>query len=79
MDEPTAALGVKETRNVISQIENVIASGVSVLIVAHDIDLIKELCDRIIVLRHGSVWSELKASEVSTADIVHYIAGTKQN
>lgn len=79
LDEPTAALGVKETKGVINQIREVIKTGVSVIIVAHDIDLIKGICERIIVLRQGKVWSELKADEVSTADIVHYITGTKKN
>lgn len=79
LDEPTAALGVKETSGIVSQIEKVIKSGVSVLFVAHDIDLIKEICNRIVVLRHGKVWSELKAADISTEDIVHHITGTKKN
>lgn len=78
LDEPTAALGVKETANVAKQIEQVRDSGVAVLLVAHDIDLVKRICDRIVVLRQGRVWSELMAKEVSTIDIVHHITGTMQ-
>lgn len=79
LDEPTAALGVKETKSVVSQIENVVKNGISALIVSHDIDLIKSLCSRIVVLRQGKVWSELTTSKVSTEDVVHYITGTKRN
>ena len=59
-------------------IERVVASGVSVLIVAHDIDLIKQLCTKIVVLRQGIVWSELNASDVTAADLVHHITGTQR-
>ena len=75
LDEPTAALGVKETNAVADLILRVIASGVSVLIVAHDIDLITKLSSRIVVLRQGKVWSRLKTDDVSAADIVHHITG----
>jgi ABC-type sugar transport system ATPase subunit len=53
----------------------VVASGVAVIIVAHDIDLIKALCSRIVVLRQGKLWSELDASQVSASDLVHHITG----
>lgn len=75
LDEPTAALGVNETNAVAELIQRVIASGVSVLIVAHDIDLITKLSSRIVVLRQGKVWSRLKTDDVSAADIVHHITG----
>ena len=75
LDEPTAALGVKETNAVAELIERVIASGVAVVVVAHDIDLITKLSSRIVVLRQGRVWSRLKTDEVSAADIVHHITG----
>ncbi|MDE0114567.1 MAG: ATP-binding cassette domain-containing protein [Albidovulum sp.] len=76
LDEPTAALGVNETNAVAELIQRVVKSGVSVLIVSHDIDLITKLCSRIVVLRQGKLWSKLKTSEVSAADIVHHITGT---
>lgn len=75
LDEPTAALGVKETAAVAELIKNVVASGVAVIIVAHDIDLIKALCSRIVVLRQGKLWSELDGSQVSASDVVHHITG----
>ncbi len=75
LDEPTAALGVKETNAVAELIQRVIASGVAVVVVAHDIDLITTLSSRIVVLRQGKVWSRLKTEDVSAADIVHHITG----
>tara|TARA_B100001057_G_scaffold438883_1_gene471686 strand:+ start:5395 stop:6135 length:741 start_codon:yes stop_codon:yes gene_type:complete len=79
LDEPTAALGVKETGIVADLIARVANSGVAVVVVAHDIDLIKKLCSKIVVLRQGKVWSELEAATVSASDIVHHITGTERN
>ncbi len=79
LDEPTAALGVKETAVVADLIKRVVNSGVAVVVVAHDIDLIKKLCSKIVVLRQGKVWSKLEASEVTASDIVHHITGTDRS
>lgn len=78
LDEPTAALGVKETAIVADLIARVANSGVAVVVVAHDIDLIKKLCNKIVVLRQGKVWSKLDSANVSASDIVHHITGTQR-
>lgn len=78
LDEPTAALGVKEKAAVADLIKAVVKSGVAVVIVAHDIDLIKQLCHRIVVLRQGKVWSTLNSEDVSASDVVHHITGQQR-
>ncbi|HET9322880.1 MAG TPA: ATP-binding cassette domain-containing protein [Gaiellaceae bacterium] len=53
MDEPTAALGVKETRQVLELIRRVRASGLPVIIISHDMPHVFELADRILIMRLG--------------------------
>ena len=53
MDEPTAALGVRETRQVLDLIQRVRASGLPVIIISHDMPHVFELADRILIMRLG--------------------------
>ena len=53
MDEPTAALGVRETRAVLDLILEVRARGLSVILVSHDMPQVFEIADRIHIQRLG--------------------------
>jgi fructose transport system ATP-binding protein len=53
MDEPTAALGVKETRQVLDLIQRVRARGLPVILISHDMPHVFELADRIHIMRLG--------------------------
>jgi fructose transport system ATP-binding protein len=53
MDEPTAALGVKETRQVLDLIKQVREHGLPVILISHDMPHVFELADRIHILRLG--------------------------
>jgi fructose transport system ATP-binding protein len=53
MDEPTAALGVKETRQVIDLILRVRERGLPVILISHDMPHVFELADRIQIMRLG--------------------------
>jgi fructose transport system ATP-binding protein len=53
MDEPTAALGVKETRQVLDLILRVRESGLPVILISHDMPHVFELADRILIMRLG--------------------------
>ena len=53
MDEPTAALGVVQTRNVLDQIKRVRDQGLSVVLISHNMPEVFEVADRIEVLRLG--------------------------
>jgi fructose transport system ATP-binding protein len=53
MDEPTAALGVKETRQVLDLIHEVRERGLPVILISHDMPHVFELADRIHIMRLG--------------------------
>ena len=60
MDEPTAALGVVQTRNVLDQIKRVREHGLSVVLISHNMPEVFEVADRIEVLRLGARVARLK-------------------
>ena len=53
MDEPTAALGVRESRGVLELIRRVKERGIGVVLISHNIPQVFEIADRIFVMRHG--------------------------
>jgi fructose transport system ATP-binding protein len=53
MDEPTAALGVRETRQVLDLIQRVRERGLPVIMISHDMPHVFELADRILIMRLG--------------------------
>jgi ribose/xylose/arabinose/galactoside ABC-type transport system permease subunit/ABC-type branched-subunit amino acid transport system ATPase component len=55
LDEPTAALGVKQTLQVTRLIQSIAASGTGVILITHDLATVRALADRIVVLSHGRV------------------------
>ena len=64
MDEPTAALGVAESRQVLDLIRRLHAEGVTVILVSHDMDDVVAVTTRVVVLKKGR-----KAGEIETARI----------
>ena len=75
LDEPTAALGVAQTRNVISLIRTLAERGVAVLMITHDIEIVFEVADRVVVLRLGQVVFDGPTKQISQANLVHLMAG----
>jgi simple sugar transport system ATP-binding protein len=75
MDEPTAALGVVQTRNVLEQIKRVREHGLSVVLISHNMPEVFEVADRIEVLRLGERVARLRPREVSMEDIVSAMTG----
>jgi fructose transport system ATP-binding protein len=75
MDEPTAALGVKETGHVEQIIRNLKKQGVAALIVSHNLRQVFDLCDSIWVMRRGRVAAHRKTDSVTAEDIVRSITG----
>ena len=55
LDEPTAALGVRQTRVVLEVIKAIAAAGVGVILISHDIEVIRAVSDTVVILRHGEV------------------------
>ncbi len=75
MDEPTAALGVVQTRNVLDQIKRVREHGLSVVLISHNMPEVFEVADRIEVLRLGARVARLKPQDVSMEDAVAAMTG----
>jgi len=75
MDEPTAALGVVQTRNVLEQIKRVRERGLSVVLISHNLPEIFDVADRIEVLRLGERVARLRPSEVSMEEVVSAMTG----
>ncbi len=77
MDEPTAALGVEETENVLKLIKEVQSTGTPVLLVSHSMPEVFEVADKIVVLRLGNKVGELKKEETNMDEVVSLITGSK--
>ena len=75
MDEPTAALGVVQTRNVLDQIQRVREHGLSVVLISHNMPEVFEVADRIEVLRLGERVANLRPTDVSMEDVVAAMTG----
>jgi ABC-type sugar transport system ATPase subunit len=75
MDEPTAALGVRQTEIVLSFIERLKSHGVGVVFISHNVEQVMRVCDRIVILRLGRKVLESKTSEVTHNSVVAAITG----
>jgi signal transduction histidine kinase len=75
LDEPTASLGVREAELVERLITRLRVQGTTILLSGHDTDLMFRLADRIVVLRHGRVVTEVLPSEVRPDDVVALVSG----
>ena len=73
LDEPTAALGVAQTRQVLDLVKRLRDKGLAVVVISHNLHDIFEIADRITVLRLGQNVSVLKAAESSQQEVVHAI------
>ena len=75
MDEPTAALGVKESGMVLDLIRRVRDRGLAVVLISHDMPHVFELADRIHVARLGRRVAVLDPKHVSMSDTVAVMTG----
>jgi ABC-type sugar transport system ATPase subunit len=75
LDEPTAALGVRESRKVLDLILRLRAEGMAVVVVSHAMDHVMEVADRAVVLRRGRKVGEVIPSADTYHDMVSLIVG----
>jgi ribose transport system ATP-binding protein len=75
LDEPTAALGVRESRQVLDLIVGLRDEGKGVVVISHAMDHVIEVADRAVVLRRGRKVGELVPSEDTHRDMVSLIVG----
>ena len=73
MDEPTAALGVAQTRQVLDLIKRLASQGVAVLVVSHNLNDVFEVGDRIVILHRGRMVAQGPVSEFDPASVVDYM------
>jgi simple sugar transport system ATP-binding protein len=75
MDEPTAALGVRESSMVLELIKEVRSRGLAVIMISHNLPEVFAVADRITVLRHGRTVATLYKSETSLDAVVGMMTG----
>ena len=77
MDEPTAALGVKESRKVLELILDVRARGLPIVLISHNMPHVFEVADRIHIHRLGRRLTVINPKEHSMSDAVAFMTGAK--
>jgi D-xylose transport system ATP-binding protein len=77
LDEPTAALGVAQTEQVLQLVRRLADSGVGVLIISHNLADVFAVADQIHVLYLGQMVAHLDAKQVNRDEVVGYITGTR--
>ncbi|WP_179378170.1 ATP-binding cassette domain-containing protein [Jannaschia marina] len=73
MDEPTAALGVHETKMVADLIQELKAQGLGIFLISHDTREMMELCDRVSVMKNGKMVGTERVEDVTEDDILSMI------
>ncbi|WP_386076524.1 ATP-binding cassette domain-containing protein [Tropicimonas aquimaris] len=77
LDEPTAALGGAETKLLFEQVEKLKADGVGIIYISHRLEEIRQVADRIVVMRDGDKVKEFDRGDVPVRTIVEAMVGRK--
>jgi len=78
LDEPTAALGVKESRRVLELILDVKARGIPIILISHNMPHVFEVADRIHIHRLGKRLCVIEPGDHTMSDAVAYMTGAKE-
>ena len=78
MDEPTAALGVKESRRVLELIGEVRARGIPIILISHNMPHVFEVADRIHIHRLGTRLCVIDPKKYEMSDAVAFMTGAKE-
>jgi D-xylose transport system ATP-binding protein len=79
LDEPTAALGVAQTGQVLALVRRLADQGVAVIIISHNLADVFRVADYISVLYLGQMVASVKTSETSSNEVIGYITGLKSS
>lgn len=79
LDEPTAALGVAQTAEVLNLVERLKEQGLGVILISHNMADVQAVADRIVVLRLGKNAAEFRVEEATTEQLVAAITGASDN
>ncbi|MGE3876087.1 MAG: ATP-binding cassette domain-containing protein [Parvibaculaceae bacterium] len=77
MDEPTAALAIKEVGKVLDLIKMLKEHGVAVIMISHRMDDIFYACDRVMALFHGGNFADSPLDKTNRNEVIGWIMGTK--
>jgi D-xylose transport system ATP-binding protein len=77
LDEPTAALGVAQTEQVLQLVRRLADAGVGVLFISHNLADVFAVADHINVLYLGSMVAQLEREKTTYNDVIGYITGAK--
>ena len=77
LDEPTAALGIVQTREILSLIQRLKDRGLGVVVISHNLANVFEVADRIVVLRLGRAVASLDADATRREEVVGAITGAE--
>ncbi|MEO6015064.1 MAG: ATP-binding cassette domain-containing protein, partial [Devosia sp.] len=78
LDEPTAALGVREAANAMALVSSLKDHGLSVIMITHNMQHVLNYCDRVMVLRLGKLVTTRPVKGLSGDDLVGLITGAKE-
>ena len=78
LDEPTAALGVKESRRVLDLIQDVRARGIPIILISHNMPHVFEVADRVHVHRLGRRHCVIDPKDYTMSDAVAFMTGAKE-
>lgn len=73
MDEPTAALGVAQTRKVLDLVQELKARGIGIIYITHNMHDVMQVCDRCVVLKNGRKIGEIATSDITKEDLANAI------
>ncbi len=77
LDEPTAALGVKESRRVLDLIQDVRSRGIPIVLISHNMPHVFEVADRVHIHRLGKRLCVIDPKQHSMSDAVAYMTGAR--
>jgi D-xylose transport system ATP-binding protein len=77
LDEPTAALGVAQTEQVLNLVKRLAEQNVAVIIISHNLADVFKVADYISVLYLGQMVASVKTTETTYDDVIGYITGSK--
>jgi ABC-type sugar transport system ATPase subunit len=76
LDEPAAALGVRQSLQVLEFVRVLADRGIAVLLISHNMQHVLHVTDRIVVLRRGEKVGDVRTTDTSAKEIVALITGS---
>ena len=73
LDEPTAALGVIQTEQVLDLIEQLRGSGQAIVLISHNMEEVFRVADRVVILKTGTLVADLSKAETSREEVIQMI------